>query len=240
MAELDEVKKLSPQDRIKRLKELEEERKHEIEEAEELIKETVREIAEAEEKKRIPIPQAKATDLSSALTTAEEKELVATHHFATASTAATATATTTTTPPPAAATATTTAAQSSQQKSLEEVAAETTATTTATAAQQQQRFQKPEYTIGTEQRRSAVGEYISKSLQTVTGAGGGQGSSQIEDKITEFYKERTVTGTESGEPQQKYFGTHEQVTGSYEMRKREEEDKKEQSDFYKRRGGGPA
>ncbi|MEK6854468.1 MAG: hypothetical protein AABX60_03965, partial [Nanoarchaeota archaeon] len=71
---VDELKRLSPQERIKRLKELEEERKKEIEQAEVLIKETVREIADAEEKKRIPIPQARATDLS-ALGTSEEKQI---------------------------------------------------------------------------------------------------------------------------------------------------------------------
>ena len=51
MATVDELKKLSPDERIKRLKELEEERKKEIEEAEELIKETTQELADAEEKK---------------------------------------------------------------------------------------------------------------------------------------------------------------------------------------------
>ncbi len=237
MAELDEVKKLSPQERIKRLKELEEERKKEIEQAEELIKETVREIEDAEEKKKIPIPQARATDFSSALTTAEEKELVATHHFATAATAM--------------ATAAGTAAQATpqstqQQKSLEEVAAEEArAQPQAQQAQQhdllqkgQSKFQKPEYAIGTEQQRPAFGEYLSKSQQTVTG-GTPHGSSELE-KITEIYKERAVTGAEAGDAQQKYFGTHQQVTGGYEMAKREQEEKKEQSDFYKRKAGGPA
>jgi hypothetical protein len=40
----DELKKLSPEERLKRLKELEEERKKEIEEAEDLIKRTEAEI----------------------------------------------------------------------------------------------------------------------------------------------------------------------------------------------------
>jgi hypothetical protein len=77
---LDEMKKLSPEERIKKLKELEGERKKEIEEAEELIKETVRELSDAVEERRTPIPQAKATD-ESTLSTAEEKELVSTHQF---------------------------------------------------------------------------------------------------------------------------------------------------------------
>lgn len=236
---VDELKKLGPQERIKRLKELEEERKHEIEEAEELIKETVREIAEAEEKKRIPIPQARATDLSSTLTTAEEKELVATHHFTTAVTATTAT-TTTTAAGAAGAAAPATPQSSQQQRSLEEVATEEGLVAQQQAQQQPQQFQRPVYDVGTQQQKSAFGEYIRASQQTATSSGAphetSREASQLE-KITEFYKERTVTGTESGEPQQKYFGTHEQVTGSYEMRKREQEDKKEQSDFYRKRGG---
>ena len=222
MATIDELKKLSPDERIKRLKELEEERKKEIEEAEELIKETTQELADAEEKKKIPIPQARATDLSSALTTVEEKQLVATHHLVTAE-------------------APTRQPQNQQpQKTLEEVATEEASVQPQTqqAQQQMQRLQKPEYAIGTEQQRPAFGEYLSKSQQTVTATGLPPGSSELE-KITEIYKDRAVTGTEAGDPQQKYFGTHQQVTGGYEMRKREEESKKEQSETY-RRHGGPA
>src|SRR3989338_1495328 len=75
---LKEIRKFSPEERIARLKELEDSRKREIEEAEALIKETVEELAE--EKRKIPIPEAKATDLST-LGTVEEKQLVSTHHF---------------------------------------------------------------------------------------------------------------------------------------------------------------
>ncbi|MBI2580442.1 hypothetical protein HYV85_01400 [Candidatus Woesearchaeota archaeon] len=234
---VDELKRLSPQERIKRLKELEEERKKEIEQAEELIKETVREIADAEEKKRIPIPQAKATDLSSALATSEEKELVATHHLLAAEGTAATTAIT-------AATATAPSSQQ-QQKSLEEVATEEAreqqnlfAEKGLSKTQQMQGLQKPEYAIGTEQQRPAFGEYLSKSQQAVTG-GTPPSSSELE-KITEIYKDRAVTGAEAGDAQQKYFGTHQQVTGGYEMAKREQEEKKEQSDFYRRKAGGPA
>ncbi len=219
------LKKLSPEERIRRLKELEEERKKEIEEAEELIKETTRELADAEEKRRIPIPEARATDLST-LNTLEEKELVATHHNL--STA------------PAATNLTSSQSLPLQQKTLEEVATEEApATQQQTQQQQMQSFQKPAYAIGTEQQRSAFGEYLSKSQQTVTGGGTSPDTGQLE-KITEVYKDRSVTGAETGDPQQKYFGKHESVTGGYEMRKREEEDKKTQSDFYKRRSGGPA
>ena len=221
MAEkFDKLKKLSPEERIERLKELEEERKKEIAEAEELIKETTQELAAAEEKRRIPIPEARATDLST-LNTLEEKEFVATHHNLSTEPAHNQN-------PP----------QSSQKqsKSLEEVTAEEAPKQTQS---QMQSFQKPAYAIGTEQHRLAFGEYLSKSQQTVTGSSMSPDTGQLE-KITEVYKERAVTPTETGNPQEKYFGTHQQVTGGYEIRKREEEEKKTQSDSYRRRGGGPA
>ena len=221
---VEDLKKLSPQERIERLKELEEERKKEIAEAEELIKETTRELADAEEKRRIPIPEARATDLST-LNTIEEKELVATHHNLSLESAA--------------ANKNPLQPSSSQQKTLEEVAAEAPQAQQQTQ-QQMQGFQKPAYAIGTGQQRSAFGEYLSKSQQTVTGIGMRTDGSPIEEKLTEFYKDRAVTGAETGDPQQKYFGTHQQVTGGYEIRKREEEEKKTQSDSYRRRGGGPA
>lgn len=47
--DIDEIKKLSPGERIKKLKELEEKRKKEIEEAERLIKESVEEIKQEQE-----------------------------------------------------------------------------------------------------------------------------------------------------------------------------------------------
>ncbi len=215
-AGLQDIKKLSPQERIKRLKELEEARRREIEEAESLIKETVLELEDAEERKKIPIPEAKATELST-LETLEGKQLVATHHFLSMQAPETATA------------------QQPQPKNLEEIAS-----TEAQQPQQQQpqQFQKPAYAIGTAQQRPAFGEYLSRSQQTVTAAGMPPGS-QIEEKITEFYKDKTVTGTEQGDAQQKYFGTHQQVTGGYEIRKREEDEKQK---FYEsqRRKAGPA
>ena len=220
---VEDLKKLSPQERIERLKELEEERKKEIAEAEELIKETTRELADAEEKRRIPIPEARATDLST-LNTIEEKELVATHHNLSLESAA--------------ANKNPLQPSSSQQKTLEEVAAEAPQAQQQTQ-QQMQGFQKPAYAIGTGQQRSAFGEYLSKSQQTVTGSGMSPDTGQLE-KITEVYKGRAVTGAESGDAQQKYFGTHQQVTGGYEIRKKEEDEKKTQSDSYRRRGGGPA
>ena len=60
----DELKKLSPEERIKRLKELEEEGKKEIKEAEDLIKRTE---AEIEHNKNIPdieVPEIERVDIS--------------------------------------------------------------------------------------------------------------------------------------------------------------------------------
>jgi hypothetical protein len=76
----DELKNLSPAERIKKLKELEEGKKKEIEEAETLISESMREIGEANEKKDMPIPQLKAGDIGQLLT-AEEKSMFATKRF---------------------------------------------------------------------------------------------------------------------------------------------------------------
>lgn len=51
--ELEEIKKLPPQERITKLKELEEKRKKEIEKAKELVKESIEEITREEEEKFI-------------------------------------------------------------------------------------------------------------------------------------------------------------------------------------------
>ena len=245
---VDELKRLSPQERIKRLQELEEERKKEIEQAEELIKETVREIDDEEEKKQIPIPQARATDLLSSLTTAEERQIVATHHLLTTEgTAGTAHATAA-----APATAPITATSPQQQKSLEEVAAEEGLAVQQQAQQQNlfdekglsktQQFQRPVYGIGAQQQKSAFGDYIRASQQATTSGGApreaGSEGSQLE-RITEFYKERAFAERPDADAIQQSYESR-PVTGGYEMRRTEEEQRKEQSDFYKRKGGGPA
>jgi hypothetical protein len=81
MAQLEELKRLTPQERLARLKELEEARKREIEEARKMLTETVRELeVEAEEKAKIPIDQLRAVD-ESALQTEEEKELFRVKRF---------------------------------------------------------------------------------------------------------------------------------------------------------------
>lgn len=80
MSEIEDAKKLEPEERLRRLKELEEERKREIEEAEALIRDSVREISEAEEKRHAPIKQVTADGLSQ-LVTAEEKSIFKTARF---------------------------------------------------------------------------------------------------------------------------------------------------------------
>ncbi|MBI3034598.1 hypothetical protein HYY72_05560 [Candidatus Woesearchaeota archaeon] len=61
--ELEDVKRLEPSERIRRLKELEEKKKQEIDEAEHLLKETELEIEDEENQRiNIPIPQIKAED----------------------------------------------------------------------------------------------------------------------------------------------------------------------------------
>jgi hypothetical protein len=80
MAELKNLKKLSPEERIKRLKELEDERKKEIEEAEKMIKESQDEIQHQRElKSKVPIPQVAAIDVD-ALFSQEEKEIFKVSH----------------------------------------------------------------------------------------------------------------------------------------------------------------
>ena len=77
---LNEIKKLSPEERIKKLRDVEEKNKKEIEEAEKLIKDSIREINVKEEIKDLPIPQIKAVDIES-LFSPEEKEVFAAKRY---------------------------------------------------------------------------------------------------------------------------------------------------------------
>ncbi len=81
MGEIEDARKLEPEERLRRLREIEEERKREIEEAEALIRDSVREISEAEEKRHVPIKQVAAEDISQ-LITSEEKRMFRTARFA--------------------------------------------------------------------------------------------------------------------------------------------------------------
>ncbi len=77
---LKEIKKLSPEERIKKLKKIEEENKKEINEAEKLIKDSIKEINIKEEIRDLPIPQVKAVDIES-LFSPEEKEVFAAKRY---------------------------------------------------------------------------------------------------------------------------------------------------------------
>jgi hypothetical protein len=77
----EELKKLSPEERIKRLREVEESRKQEIEEARKLIRESEEEIGkEEEQKKHVPIPQVRADSIEH-LVSPEERGIYATKRF---------------------------------------------------------------------------------------------------------------------------------------------------------------
>ena len=80
--EIGELKKLSPKERIKKLKELQEKNKEEIEEAQKLLKEAEEQAEVEEELKEIPIPQLKAVDIG-ALFSPEERELFKAKRFVT-------------------------------------------------------------------------------------------------------------------------------------------------------------
>jgi len=79
--ELDELKGLSPGERVKKLKELEEKHKKDIEEVEAMIEESVTEIEQAEDRRvNLPIRQL-AADTEDVLTGGEEKQMFKTKRF---------------------------------------------------------------------------------------------------------------------------------------------------------------
>ena len=80
MSEIEEIMKLNPEERIRRMKEVQDKRRNEIEEAENLIKDSIIEIEDIKEKKHAPINQVKAYDISQLLT-AEEKRMFRTARF---------------------------------------------------------------------------------------------------------------------------------------------------------------
>lgn len=81
MGDIDELKKLSPSERVEKLREIEERNKKEIEEARKLMTESLREIEVEDELKRdIPIPQLTSVDVDS-LFGQEEKDMFKTKRF---------------------------------------------------------------------------------------------------------------------------------------------------------------
>jgi len=81
--DIEDVKKLSPEERLKRLKEIEKKEEDELENIRSLIKNSEGEIeVEDEKKRRFPIPQLRSVDTSPLFgKRTEERRLVATHHF---------------------------------------------------------------------------------------------------------------------------------------------------------------
>lgn len=79
--DIKEMKKLSPEARINKLKKLQEENKEEIAEAQKIISESEEEMATEERLRDIPIPQLKAVSID-ALFSPEEKELFRAKRFA--------------------------------------------------------------------------------------------------------------------------------------------------------------
>ncbi len=78
--EIKELKKLSPKERIKKLKELQEKDKEEIKQAQELLKQAEDESDVEDELRDIPIPQLKAVDIDE-LFSSEERELFRAKRF---------------------------------------------------------------------------------------------------------------------------------------------------------------
>lgn len=80
MTTVDDLRKLPPEERLARLRKLEEEHRSEIEEAEELMSESRREIREIERRRDIPV-DAVTADTMDELFTEEEKQLFETKRF---------------------------------------------------------------------------------------------------------------------------------------------------------------
>lgn len=79
---LKELKKLSPKERLEKIKELQKKDREEIEKAQKLLHETEEEIGRQDELEKIPIPQLKSIDIA-ALFSPEEKELFKAKRFIT-------------------------------------------------------------------------------------------------------------------------------------------------------------
>ena len=201
MSEIEEIRKLDPEERIRRLKEVEEGRRKEIEEAEALMRDSMIEIEDAQEKKYAPINQVKAHDISQLLT-AEEKRMFRTARFEGRSGVD--------------------AGEAEGQLNLEEVAADE-----MPGGETQQKGgplygQKNDQEIaiykGSMTTTGAVKEDDRKLY-----SGPGQ-----QDQVQEFYKSETVTGAKPGGMYDK--AEQQDVSGTY-ARKKEEEEKKKRFDF---------
>lgn len=79
---LDDLKKLSPQERINALKKFEEDRKKELVEAEKLMKESLTELRMAEVNKRVEVPHTERVDISKLFESKEEEKEKGLEHVA--------------------------------------------------------------------------------------------------------------------------------------------------------------
>ena len=196
MSDIEEIRKLAPEERIKRLKEIEEGRRKEIEEAEALIRDSMIELENAEEKKHAPIKQVKAHDISQLLTS-EEKRMFRTARFEGGSVPA--------------------GESEGQQLNLEEVAAE------ESPGETQQQKGGPLY--GQESSGKAVyksgvtttGESREDDRKLYSGPG-------HQEQVQEFYKSETVTGQKPGDTYDR--AEQEDVSATYKSKKEEEEKKR--------------
>ena len=81
MTDVDDLKRLPPEERLKKLQEIADQHKKEIQEAQELMKLSEDELAERDKKlEQVPIPQIEAVDIDQLFTDAE-KEAWATRRF---------------------------------------------------------------------------------------------------------------------------------------------------------------
>jgi len=80
MATIDDLKKLSPKERIQKLKDLQDKNKQEIEQAQKMLSQAVDEAVVEDELRDIPVPQLKVEDID-ALFSPEERELFKAKRF---------------------------------------------------------------------------------------------------------------------------------------------------------------
>ena len=198
MSELDEIKKLDPEERIKRLKEIEQGRKKEIEEAEALIRDSMREIGEVTEKRHAPIKQVTAMDVSQ-LVTAEEKRMFKTARFSSD-------------------TETETLKDAKPGETLEEVAEE------ESQDREHQKGGGPIYGGANEGKVIYKGDMKTTGASADDGPKLYK-NPRDEHGTGEVYSSQSATG-KSNEPKQFYKKNDGDISGTYERGKAEEEKKK--------------
>jgi len=203
MDEIEEIKKLDPEERIKRLKEIEEGRKKEIAEAETLIRDSMREIGDISEKKHAPIKQVTAHDVSQ-LVTAEEKRMFRTARFESESAE--------------------TRETSEPGETLEEVAEE------EAQGREHQKGGGPIY--GGKEEGKAIYKGDMKTTGASADDGPKLYKNPGDEHGTgKVYSSQSVTG-QSAEPEQFYKKEEGDISGTYEREKSESEKKRRAEEVY--------